>query len=84
MALKEQVLNFVKNILGHAVSGFCTGAVYELTQLIGKGDYEFKVLIVGALIGGSIGFLKSIVEALENVKPTARLGNSSMKKFFGF
>lgn len=66
--LWETVKNFVFDTLGHAVSGAVVGAFYEATQVIGNQVMDVNTLLTAALIGGSIGFFKAIVDSLELMK----------------
>ena len=84
MAITDKIIEFLKNTLGHAVSGAGTGIVFEITQLIAKGVYDWNVLLYAALIGGSIGFFKSIIEYFEKIKTGTVAVKPSFKKYFGF
>ena len=79
----EAIKNFVLNTLGHAVSGFGVGALFEIEQLIVNGSaFTFETLLLAAGIGGSVGFFKAIVEQLEKLKKTtaSKKGNGKTKK----
>jgi hypothetical protein len=66
--------------LGHAASGFGAAAIYELTQLYSAGVYDLKVLITGALVGGSIGFLRKIIDAIEALSPKRTEAGTNQKR----
>ena len=63
-----KIKDFVLTTVMHAVAGAGTGAVYEIAPLIQSGVYDYKIIGTAALIGGSIGLLKSILNSLESVK----------------
>ena len=87
MALEETkklfvwVKDWVLVTLGHAASGFGAAAIYELTQLYSAGVYDLKLLFTGALVGGSIGFLRKIIDALEVIAPKRTAGTTTKKSF---
>ena len=51
----DKILKFVLKTLGHAISGAGVAALYNLETYIAKGITDWKVLLLGAGIGGAIG-----------------------------
>jgi len=82
----EEIKEFVLTLLGHAVSGGVTAAVYEVTQIAKTGEFTIDVLLTGVWLGGSIGFLRSalnFMESLKKPKGTASAGKAGKRRYFG-
>lgn len=67
--LFRKVKDLALMVLGHACSGFGAAAIYELTQQYSAGGYEIETLLIGAFLGGSIGFMRKAIDALEAITP---------------
>ena len=87
MSYPEVLKNFVLTTLGHAASGACVGSIYEVTQLLQGGNYSINMLLTAGLIGGSLGFFKTIVEEIAKMKEkkvTAVGTKKGVKTYLGF
>ena len=80
----DKILKFVLKTAGHAISGAGIAALYNLETYIAKGITDWKILLLGAGIGGAIGFFKVLVDELESIQPkgTATKGKVSWGKYF--
>lgn len=64
--LKNKILEALKLIGGHAVTGFMTGALVSLGQM---NPTNINNMLTGALIGGAIGALKELLNLVEQYQP---------------
>jgi len=75
--VKEQILL----VLGHAVSGAVVAAIYAISEALRQGQTDLDAIISGAVIGGSLGFLRVLADELERLsKPKATGAKSGMAK----